>query len=180
MIPVDTWVEHILNVPPEKLSRWTTLLREKRILVDKVIIENMVRYRDRKDEKAGYEPWSNIANRIISCAHRFIDGLPRFPIPASELTFVRNDPNRITGVRSGCAQRSPDVVVTLENVLQSLPSDGTRGIGWYNVISCVEFKQGGAQTAFDDWTKMVANVRASQPLPVKSRGQSQNTAVWSP
>ncbi len=148
-ISVECWIDAILNVSPEQLLRWTSLLRQKPIVLDQTIEENMQAYRDRLQEQDGYLPWTIIANQVVKVAHDYLPDLP--PYKLKDILFVRNDPIRI---ESPYSRRSPDVVITLKlNALRDIldPPTATNyfiegrvtteGITWYDVISCVEFRQ---------------------------------------
>lgn len=186
IIQIKDWVNTFLGVSPEKLSRWTGILRAKAILLDSTIEENMQVYRDRSRETDGYLPWSIIANRIVEIAHKCIPDLP--PYKLNDLIFVRNDPIQVDGNGPYHAQRSPDVVITLQNHLRSMPSlppkadlftEGftpTSGISWYGVIGCVEFKPGKSKEAFEMWEGTVNSMKRSLRKTRTRRGPKAK--VW--
>lgn len=169
VVSIEQWVDAILGVSPETLSQWTGLLRQKAILVDDIIEENMGLYRDKTCEPDRYLPWSIIANRIRDIARDYISDLPDYKLP--DLLFVRNDPTPVKGDRAHCPVRKPDVIISLEKTVRNASGHtatrtpnllvegiaATDGINWNEIIGCVEFKEGRTDKAFETWA---ANVRA--------------------
>ncbi len=180
IVSIEHWVDAVLNVSLEELSRWTSLLRQKPIVLDPTIEENMQAYRDRSREQDGYLPWSIIANQIVKVAHDYLPDLPAYKL--KDLLFIRNDPIQIEGGSPYYTKWSPDIIVTLENTLRGIlypPTttnlfiEGrvpTEGITWYEVISCVEFRQGNTKDAFETWEGNIEAVRLESKNSRTQRG----------
>ena len=178
VIPFDMWVELILNAPRAQILRWTTSL-SKPFRDDEIILTAMEDYCTATLETKRYDPWTRIANQIVSTAHKYIPDIPARGLP--DLFFVRNDPVVVKGRRPHYAQRKPDVLAVLHSTLIALQTKSdpsvakkksttgedisgsvypTSNISWLDIISCVEFKAGDQETLLTDWTEWVLSPQA--------------------
>ena len=174
VIPIDTWIECILNVPRAQILRWTTSLSEP-FRVDEVILSAMEEYCTATLETQCYNPWARIANQIVSTAYLYILDIPARGLP--DLWFVRNDPVIVKGRRPHYAYRKPDVLAVLHSTLKALQNERdpsevdeetdnditdsvhpTSNISWLNIVSCVEFKASDKETllrVYSEWKEWV-------------------------
>ncbi|KAJ3487009.1 hypothetical protein NLI96_g3836 [Meripilus lineatus] len=124
LVPVDQFVEFILNVSPEKIGDWSSHLTLEKLLDQSTsIMDNLRDYCEAPMDTDRYAPWSTMVNTIISLAPTIIPDLPAFP---HRLEF-------------------PDVVVLHESFRLSHPQNErnevpTADICWQDIWACVEFK----------------------------------------
>lgn len=126
-VPIEKWMDAVLDLNPELLEYWTATTRGWKD--DPTISAAMKTFEAAPDELTRYRPFCTIVNRVFelgrtslrvspAAEHTPPETIPLVTYPVEDINFYRMDPNYIrTGhfdsekpINNDFAQRKPDVI----------------------------------------------------------------------
>ena len=151
-VSIEAWIDAVLAIPPRTLFTWISIIKEKKWFEDPTINRALREFCAASEETERYEPFCNMANRVLHLAQHPEEGLPDVPgtYPISDIGFFRNDPLQMIVQKEEnihAAQRSPDVLCIRSRESDALvkgdDAQKAPGLGWSSVLFFCEFKEEG-------------------------------------
>ncbi|THG96597.1 hypothetical protein EW026_g5264 [Hermanssonia centrifuga] len=139
--PYEVWVEAVLGLPQERLQEWVQHIAENEWYKDEIIQMGMNKFIVATEETERYQPFVDIANRILELGKVQLSGEGAYPL--DDITIVRNDPtylNRISEHSGLGAKRKPDLLAVRGKKVQLLEEVDDKAFDWSDVLLFIEMK----------------------------------------
>ncbi|PSS38067.1 hypothetical protein PHLCEN_2v98 [Hermanssonia centrifuga] len=140
-VSVDTWIEAVLGVPPDRLNEWATLIKKLGWFRDRTIERALTDYARPAQESGIYKPFARIANQILELAKGALPGVGA-SYPIADIEVVVNDPisiERIPEHGELGAFRKPDLLFVRGSQKDLSGGNGAR-VRWVDILAFMEFK----------------------------------------
>ncbi|KAJ3529931.1 hypothetical protein NM688_g7784 [Phlebia brevispora] len=139
-ISVNLWAIGVFGLPPGRLEKWEGRIRDEQWFGDKIIAQCLSDYCAAPGEAKRYQPFVDLANRIVELARGKLPGLnDRYPV--DDFTLAGNHENVVQSIREHqglVAARKPDILGLLSSTAKAVRCG--RAVQWTDIVLVFELK----------------------------------------
>ncbi|KAF7792265.1 hypothetical protein EIP86_003301 [Pleurotus ostreatoroseus] len=181
-IKVDlySWIEAVLGISSERIETWTSQIAENKWFDDGIIQQHLKKYCEASTEPHRYQPFCELAGRILELARGCLDGIDRTnSYPVDSVQFINTSKRQVVRIpEHGLlgAERLLDITMTYGEAAEEFLK--TNKIHWRDILHFVELKRSTSLVVALDKEKQ-RRARSSIPVSVPPT-TAQETQTDSP
>ena len=168
-IKVDlySWIEAVLGISSERIDTWTSQIAENKWFDDGIIQQHLKKYCEASTEPHRYQPFCELAGRILELARGCLDGIDRTDsYPVDSVQFINTSKRQVVRIpEHGLlgAERLLDITMTYGEAAEEFLK--TNKIHWRDILHFVELKRSTSLVVALDKEKQ-RRARSSIPVSV--------------